>query len=530
MRWYTECITKHTRCKGFRLKNKWFPSRLIDIGLSENCDLKLIITDDTPPEGPYVTLSHCWGSANFLRLTCDSLSTFLHKISISELPKTFRDVVYVTRRLGFRYIWIDSLCIIQDSADDWAREALLMHLVYSNSMCNIAATGAVDSSKGLFHQISAHTLYPCEVDTYWNGIDNPMRYQICDQTFWQTHISNAPLNQRAWVVQERFLAPRVLHFGAEQIMWECHELDAAEKYPAGVPPQLGTGFKMLKLTMDQARLSRQGGREWDDTYALNTVWNRIVRVYSESRLTKLDDRVLALAGIAKLFQLLLKDEYVAGMWRGHLASQLLWNVVGKKPGITKHSTRPSTYRAPSFSWMSIDGGILPFPKTKEGILVDIVEVNIVTTTLDRMGPIKGGYLRLRGTLKLLKVTQVTRLSWWFGICTGMMVNGVEIKDNEPAPGESPTPLVYFDVDQDKSACDLYCMCVCAGTSLNGQILLGGLILKPTDSVVGQFRRIGVFKTMSRKLIDMLLTPIEGGETLPCESYDTSSHKNTICIV
>lgn len=295
----------------------WFPTRLIDIGLSKNCNPRLLITSEVPPDGPYVTLSHCWGSVNVIQLKCESLNHFTNGIAITDLPKTFVDAICVTRRLGFRYIWIDSLCIIQDSPGDWLREAMLMYLVYSNSICNIAATGSIDVSIGLFRSRNVHILFPCEINTYYNGIEDPLQYHIIDRFFWKTHLCNAPLNQRSWVVQERFLAPRNLHFGSQQLFWECREFDAAEKYPMGLPMALkySAAFKSFDPVFDASRMRTITGREWDAGYNFNMLWNKLVEAYSSSRLTKPEDKLIAFAGVAKITKI--PTTFIVDYWHNH---------------------------------------------------------------------------------------------------------------------------------------------------------------------------------------------------------------------
>lgn len=146
-----------------------YPSRLIDLGEAtdkndrvRSDEVRLISTAGLLSNGPvedrfYVTLSHCWGQAKFTTLTEQNLSQFLGRgIKINTLPRTFRDAIYFARRLSkqVRYLWIDSLCIIQGKSEaqytDWLRESSQMYLIYRNSYCNISATAATDSERGLF--------------------------------------------------------------------------------------------------------------------------------------------------------------------------------------------------------------------------------------------------------------------------------------------------------------------------------------------------------------------------------------------
>jgi hypothetical protein len=154
-----------------------------------------------------------------------NFSEFIEAIDMAELPKTFRDAIIIARRLDVRYLWIDSLCIIQDCIDDWAKESITMGDVYKNALCNIAATAAPDGRAGCFQERSALLARTCRVN-----IESPPGppttsgvYDLIEPGFWESGINNAPLLKRAWVLQERTLAPRIIHFGQRQLFWECHE-------------------------------------------------------------------------------------------------------------------------------------------------------------------------------------------------------------------------------------------------------------------------------------------------------------------
>jgi hypothetical protein len=256
MHWIDHCTTNHTRCKRTPKDFQWYPTRLLDIGIPQAATgtTRLVVTAENETSGPYLTLSHYWGSAEFLQLTRSSLGDFQKGIRSDHLPRTFQDCILIARRMDIRYIWIDSLCIIQDKDDvtDWLREAALIHSVDSNSFCNISATGAADSSNGLFFTRDPQMLGSVEVELKLVGLEKTetsTTYTLIDFLFWRNELSRAHLHKRAWVVQERLLAPRVLHFGEKQLFWECCEMDAAESYPSGLPPALAIGpmtkFKSL---------------------------------------------------------------------------------------------------------------------------------------------------------------------------------------------------------------------------------------------------------------------------------------------
>ncbi|KAF3042819.1 hypothetical protein E8E11_001858 [Didymella keratinophila] len=207
---------------------------------------------------------------------------------------------------------------------------------------------------------------------------NLKRCTILDASFWSNRVDKAPVNRRGWVLQERLMSPRVLHFCHDQVAWECCGFDAAEGQPEGMPNfQLTSGgiveesrLKGLEVRSDGSRLRNirlDGYKEPDPRlrpviYALE-LWRRIVEVYAKTAITNSEDKLIALSGMAKLMsdKFGSKDkpiEYRAGLWNVHLESQLLWQVdpVWREVDETfeNFSTSPATYRAPSWSWAAVD--------------------------------------------------------------------------------------------------------------------------------------------------------------------------------
>jgi hypothetical protein len=364
-----------------------------------------------PPAGPYLSLSHCWGSALFLKLTLQNIESLKVDFSPSILPKTFRDAIVITQKLGVKYLWIDSLCIIQDSMEDWRGEAATMGKVYQNALCNIAATGASDSSVGCFWDRNPLLAQVCRVDLTW---ELPLKgsYHCLDGSLWPRNIGEAPLNRRGWVAQERILSPRILHFGAQQLFWECHEMEACESFPGGLPEYpdpltfiVRTGLKRMKPVVRQAihhaRNNMSDGSAMDG-YAY---WNGIIDVYTRSSLTRQEDKLIALSGIAQEMSILLNDEYLAGLWKNNLPSQLLWFV--SKPLVANNGNpcfRPTaTYQAPTWSWASIAGHVVPGnlpPGHDWNILPEHLKAHVEPVRdEDPTGQIAAAHLQVQGLLR-----------------------------------------------------------------------------------------------------------------------------------
>jgi len=378
---------------------KFYPTRLIELppydlttvneAARKLDEVRLITTKDQPNnfrDNPdrlhYVTLSHCWGKGEFIHLCERNQQEFHERIPLNSLPLTFRNAIEFARRLSetVRYIWIDSLCIIQDDPSDWLRESVQMYQIYRNSYCNISATAATDSKKGLYNKLDRDPQLLWEEQINLNidgipgarpkqklkkeiGLEAPIRRcKILDLSFWDREVEDAPVNRRAWVLQERLLAPRVLHFCQDQIAWECYHLDAAECLPHGISKmELRSGNVRERARLKSLMPNDYGPKpvEVDKLEVSNSVhesWKRVIERYSRTGLTKESDKLIALAGIAELLSREIRGLYVAGMWEKYLASQLLWRVdpIYENGQLSNPSQRPTSYRAPSFSWAAVD--------------------------------------------------------------------------------------------------------------------------------------------------------------------------------
>jgi len=256
-----ECTQKHIRCNA-TIPERWFPTRVLDVGTSDEDRVRLLHREDIPPGQPYATLSHCWGNSYMPRMTSWSLSQLGTGIDSSYFTRTFLDAFSITRKLGLRYLWIDALCIIQDDLDDWNNEASLMSLVYRYGFINIAATGSQNSAGGCFWDRNPRAVLPTELSISWvgcKGVATKRYLTVCESNVWAQKLTREPLNQRGWVLQERILSPRVLHFGRGQLFWECRHFVACETYHQGLPDSVRghTSINIKRLQLgDETRDDR----------------------------------------------------------------------------------------------------------------------------------------------------------------------------------------------------------------------------------------------------------------------------------
>jgi hypothetical protein len=347
-------------------------------------------------------------------LVSSNLDIMKDKIPMERLSLVFQHALLATLTFGYNFIWIDSLCIIQDSIEDWNTESAHMGSIYKNSVCTLAATGFPDGSYGLFAGRDPALVLPFQVNVDLRHWKRTTDHDIAElrgifPDSWNKEIENSPLYQRAWVVQERVLSPRILHFTKSQIYWECCESRCSEVYPQGV-------FKKHVFG------SMSGGQHVDfncKTYSLLTghpkyehleerhreafhlgFMNAIIKAHSWSKLTFPSDKLVSLAGIANELQSVFDDTYIAGMFYKHLPHSLLWTV--HYPTI-----RRSEYGAPTWSWASVDGPINPWRGVKfddvqlgsrPPTLVYLTGIETHPTTKNPCGPLNAARLSIQGEL------------------------------------------------------------------------------------------------------------------------------------
>jgi hypothetical protein len=198
------------------------------------------------PSTRYITLSHRWGISDVLKLLGSNLESMMASIDFSALPIAFQDAITITRFLGIQYIWVDSLCIIQDSISDWTKEAGNMCHIYKYAYCTVAATSTKEKETRCFWDRDVSSMWSLEVDFQygWEDILAKGSYfiRIDTELLFPRSVDIEPLHSRGWVVQERFLSRCVLHFTDSQVFFECSKMRCSEMYPDGLPMPSHSSF------------------------------------------------------------------------------------------------------------------------------------------------------------------------------------------------------------------------------------------------------------------------------------------------
>ena len=362
--WLQICLS-HPKCcqtmsgeRSINARKAPLPTRCVEV-LTRGFRLK-----ETGSEiGAYITLSHRWMSETELcSTTAENIGSRreIHGNWWRDLPKTFLDVLGLARRLGVKYVWIDSLCIIQsgDEGADWRRESIKMADYYQYSLFTIAATSG-SKDLGLF---PPKIIMPPRIARlpYRDSKGSRHGYFYAYSYSWEvdkqylSFVQDSELLSRGWVFQEWLLSRRIVYFTPAGIFWECEEK----------PPYNDRGEISQTRSEDDKLADVQPSAKHSFTLeaaTINPMWYRIVEAYSTLSLTKPDmDRIVALAGIAKEFrEALMREapavaatvpsglESVSGLWLPDLHHGLLWE---RKSSECKLQRIPNF---PTWSWTSI---------------------------------------------------------------------------------------------------------------------------------------------------------------------------------
>ncbi|KAI0655245.1 heterokaryon incompatibility protein-domain-containing protein [Cubamyces menziesii] len=475
-----ECVRGHNRCQAITPhpvdSAAPLPTRLIDCS-----DLRRVrvAETDSSMHGPYTALSYVWGMDRDQshRCTRTNLSSYMAGIDSMDLPPTIRDAIYVTHALGIRFLWTDSLCIIQDVPEDMNRELASMRDVYRHSYLTIDAASAASVADGFLEdrrfldpdatlpwicpEDQIGTVYLMVRDPYNNSPNPDVLTGGWDQT---NHTDT-----RAWCLQEKLLSTRSLVFTADTVQLRCHSIT---QNIGGAQHRADADLcRLPDAVFHPEQLVAHGSKEW---MSIRRRWCDAIQDYSRRSLSDPSDKLVACAGLAELFARVLRSDYLAGLWRDSLPRDLLWRR-REHNHLHKHGPeslrRTQEYRAPSWSWAAIDAGVIMMTSSDGHPLVEVVECTIAlkNKTLLSFGPVSGGSLVLRTHWRLHPCKKHSNTPHGRGLTVRLQsrcaVRSVRIVDHGNDAdedtillGEEPQPELCdatFDCEDDIDAEDLF---------------------------------------------------------------------------
>jgi hypothetical protein len=345
----------------------------------------------------------------------------LEEIPCGNLPKTILDAFKVTLELGLQYIWIDSLCIIQDNQNDVQREIAKMLDIYMNSEVTISAASTSHCNQGFLeerHGTHDGVFYlPLRVDEDTMGSILISRDSVSEHP-WDVQ-NEQPINKRGWTLQEAFITPRLLIFTGFNMIWRCQtKYEPSSKsivYPSGSSNSLresgwslateSWGYTFVSLKDIQAKLKPddippKDGTKFDMILSAPVwgQWRDILRVYNKRKLSQKVDKLPALSAIARVFASHFRCHYLAGLWRKYLIYDLMW--------FAANETRPkaSESGSPSWSWAAIDGEVDFETGFDIHAVAEAVDCRVTLVSDENpFGAVTNGELVIRGYLKELEL-------------------------------------------------------------------------------------------------------------------------------
>ncbi|KAI1357610.1 heterokaryon incompatibility protein-domain-containing protein [Xylaria arbuscula] len=401
--WFHRCLKEDLMCK---VRKSTLPTRVLYVG-NGSCEPNLY--ESCGEEAPYTALSHCWGDAEAIHLitTKANRNERMASISMEILPKTFSDAVVLTRALGIQYIWIDSLCIIQDDKDDWEREAAHMADVYQCAALTISADGAADGSKGLFQTVNVPLFDEISIPSrtpigmsFINARETTLATRE-DLVHVVTHKESDPLQHRGWALQEWLLSDRIVHFSTGELLWECKAFQSCQCQVISQSPMDRDREDDHKLTKED--YYKQGKREGGGGYL---DWGQVVHGYTRRQLTIQADRLPALSGLAMFAKLNAETDYIAGLWKSEMPEAILWKVDSDE------SERYEHYYAPSWSWAAVTGAVSYHEQKGSNELplkCKVLELSTSAASHNPFGPLKSGFVKIQGPVGILSPEHMKRI-------------------------------------------------------------------------------------------------------------------------
>ena len=336
------CLEEHEECR--KPDPAAQPTRLLHLDDNDK-DRVFVQETHVGTRHAYAALSYCWGATKQVKLSKAEVKDFSKKgVLISSLPKTIQDAIFTTRQLDLKYLWIDALCIIQDSTEDKDREVARMAVIYMNATITISAAAAADCGDGFLQdreevalRLRAAMCLPVLAYSDEETLAVVEWVYLCPDTYAGHKIKTfdeETISKRAWTYQETTLSPRLLIYGSGPPQWHCREvwkIIGLRVHPNNLPnPNYTSG--VMKITLEDGRISADGTIKTverpppppDEIGLWHTNWFPVLENYSRRGLTVRTDKLAALSALAAEYQSQENGTYAVGLWSASLPRSLLW--------------------------------------------------------------------------------------------------------------------------------------------------------------------------------------------------------------
>lgn len=345
-----KCIDSHALCQK---RESGLPARLLHVGSRGDTTVRLVETDSSATSR-YVALSYCWGNSVMVKTTEAYLEAMKLGVDTSQLPQAYVDAITMTQELGIQYLWVDALCIIQDSHEDWEKESAKMSGIYANAHLTIAASSSGSAKQPFLRgdprtesHADLHDRQVFSKQVVDEGNCLKLKSRIISESGihsrWQGGSEGVspmePWSQRGWTLQEQLLSTRLLLFSSGEMQWSCQEALWCE----------------CRSRLNHRRLFGQKPvSQISSAPDAFRFWHKVVENYSKRLLTEPKDKLAAISGIAATLQEKIWSRYAAGLWLENIDMDLLWRRA--HPALPTNQPRWGI-SAPSFSWASIEAEV-----------------------------------------------------------------------------------------------------------------------------------------------------------------------------
>ncbi|KAI0132659.1 heterokaryon incompatibility protein-domain-containing protein [Xylariales sp. AK1849] len=524
------CLREHKECPG--LEDKPLPTRVLSIGASDQDIIRLV--EAKGKHAQYITLSHCWGTKQPFKTTRDNLTDMTVSIGSEALPIVFQQAISIARRLKVAYIWIDSLCIVQDDQQDWELESTRMCDYYENSFLTISTASSSDSDVPFLRQRD---------EKWWPSKFEILRTDGRQADIYARRIPGTPeeegiLFTRAWAWQEAALSARTIHFTPSELIWGCWHHVLAQHYVPDLAFSDRLRFSTILYTLrngfqgddsshyDSQNMIAKGKPDSDESSSTDStdssyieddwknyvwqMWDDLVGVYSSRQLSFATDKLPALSGVASRVHAQTSCRYVAGLWEENLEANLCWTVDGLASVL---EYQPATYVAPSWSRASITQAVEPqIERTIQRLESKFTVLDVFTEVpgLNPFGSVSRGHLVLSGMVAEVELVSENPFAG----------RGYSVKDLEKSGDEwtldtdcvltlTEGKVYRAEKDQKVSKFKVKTPCLYLGVARFDELGLDGevhyiMILGSSKDDEGSFCRLGLASAESTDLFENAL--------------------------